>query len=88
MGEVQASLLHPQIPAIPGFEGITYYRPAKRAGGDYFDVFPVPEGQWGVLIADISGHGAAAAVVMAMTHAILQIAASKAPAASILKYLN
>ncbi len=88
VGEVQASLLPVQIPAIPGFEGATHYQPTKRAGGDYFDVFPLPEGQWGVLVADVSGHGASAAVVMAMTHAMLQIAASKTPVASILKYLN
>ena len=88
VGEVQTSLLPAQIPAIPGFEGATHYRPAKRAGGDYFDVFALPEGQWGVLVADVSGHGASAAVVMAMTHAMLRIAASKTPAVSVLKYLN
>ena len=88
VGEAQASLLPVQIPAIPGFEGATHYQPAKRAGGDYFDVFALPEGQWGVLVADVSGHGASAAVVMAMTHAMLRIAASKVPAASVLKYLN
>lgn len=88
VGEVQASLLPAQIPAIPGFESATHYQPAKRAGGDYFDVFALPEGQWGVLVADVSGHGASAAVVMAMTHAMLRIAATKVPAVSVLKYLN
>jgi hypothetical protein len=88
VGKAQTSLLPVQIPAIPGFEGATHYQPAKRAGGDYFDVFPLPEGQWGVLVADVSGHGASAAVVMAMTHAMLQVAACKIPAASVLKYLN
>ncbi len=88
VGEVQASLLPTQIPVIPGFEGATHYKPAKRAGGDYFNVFPLPEDHWGVLVADVSGHGASAAVVMAMTHAMLQIAAEKTPPAHVLKYLN
>ena len=88
VGEAQASMLPAEIPAIPGFEGATHYQPAKRAGGDYFDVFAVPDGHWGVVVADVSGHGAPAAVVMAMTHAMLQIAGSKVPAGAVLKYLN
>ena len=88
VGEVQISLLPTRVPDMPGFEGVTHYRPAKRAGGDYFDFFPLPDGQWGVLVADVSGHGAPAAVVMAMTHVILHLTPQKAPPEYVLSRLN
>ena len=40
------------------------------AGGDYYDFFPRPDGKWGILIADVSGHGTPAAVLMAVTHSL------------------
>ena len=88
VGDVQVSLLPARVPDIPGFEGATHYRPARRAGGDYFDLIALPDGQWGVLVADVSGHGAPAAVVMAMTHVILHLASQKTPAAHVLQYLG
>ena len=42
----------------------------SRAGGDYYDFFPLPNDRLGVLIADASGHGAPAAVLMAVAHSI------------------
>ena len=47
-----------------------HYQTAKRAGGDYYDFFPLPNDRLGVLIADASGHGAPAAVLMAVAHSI------------------
>jgi len=68
---VQQSLLPNALPRIPGFDIATSYLTSDAAGGDYFDFFPLPNGEMGILIADVSGHGPAAATVMAMLHAIL-----------------
>jgi sigma-B regulation protein RsbU (phosphoserine phosphatase) len=70
VADVQRSLLPKQLPRIPGLELTAHYETASRAGGDYYDFFPLTGGRWGILIADASGHGAPAAVLMAMTHTI------------------
>lgn len=71
IARVQQSLLPARIPSIPGLEISTSYLTSDAAGGDYYDFFPMHDGRWGILIADVSGHGAAAATVMAMLHAIV-----------------
>lgn len=71
VGELQGSLLPQRLPEIPGCNLAAYYQPSKRAGGDYYDFFPLPDGRWGFLIADVSGHGTPAAVLMAVTHALV-----------------
>ncbi len=71
VGEIQRTLLPPRLPDIPGVSIATSYRPAARAGGDYYDFFELSEGRWGILIADVSGHGPPAAVVMAMLRTML-----------------
>lgn len=71
VARVQQSLLPGVHPAIPGVKIATSYLPSDLAGGDYYDFFEMPDGQWGFLIADASGHGVGAATVMAMLHAIL-----------------
>jgi sigma-B regulation protein RsbU (phosphoserine phosphatase) len=60
-----------------------HYQTSKRAGGDYYDFFPLPDGQWGLLIADVSGHGTPAAVIMAVTHSIAHTAHRSAHAAQL-----
>lgn len=89
VGEIQRSLLPERLPAIPGFELAAYYRTSARAGGDYYDFFPLPRGCWGVFIADVSGHGTPAAVLMAITHAIAHAQpGTHTPPGALLDYLN
>ncbi len=71
IAKLQQALLPSSIPDIPGLEIATSYLTSDQAGGDYYDFFALPDGRWGILIADVSGHGPAAATVMAMLHAIL-----------------
>jgi sigma-B regulation protein RsbU (phosphoserine phosphatase) len=70
VAEIQRSLLPAQLPPIPTLDLAASYQTASRAGGDYYDFFPLSDGKWGILIADVSGHGTPAAVLMAVTHAI------------------
>lgn len=71
VARVQQSLLPAIHPTIAGLRIATSYLPSDLAGGDYYDFFELPDGRWGFLIADVSGHGVAAATIMAMLHAIL-----------------
>ncbi len=70
VADLQRSLLPAVLPDIPGVELGAYYNTARRAGGDYYDFFELPDGRWGWFIADVSGHGTPAAVVMAMMHSL------------------
>ncbi len=49
-----------------------FYQPSGRASGDYFDFFPVNKNVLRTVIADVSGHGARAAFVMAMVRALVR----------------
>ncbi|MCI0386979.1 PP2C family protein-serine/threonine phosphatase [Streptomyces sp. CNQ085] len=64
--DLQAGLLLPEPPAVPGAEVATCYRPAGEGldiGGDFYDVFPLGGGRWAFMIGDVCGRGAAAATV-------------------------
>ncbi|CAN5331534.1 hypothetical protein BH11PLA2_BH11PLA2_01640 [soil metagenome] len=74
IAELQESLLPAETPTLPQLELAAHYRTAHRAGGDYYDFFPQSDGSIGVLIADVSGHGTPAAVLMAITHSIAHAA--------------
>jgi len=71
VARVQQSLLPRRVPSVPGLLIATSYLTSDESGGDYYDFFRLADGRLGVLIADVAGHGAAAATVMAMLHAIL-----------------
>jgi sigma-B regulation protein RsbU (phosphoserine phosphatase) len=83
LARIQRALLPSKIPDIPGLKIATSYLTSDQAGGDYYDFFEFENGMWGILIADVSGHGAAAAAVMAMLHAILHAYRSTIDGASI-----
>lgn len=89
IAEIQRSLLPAAKPRVPGLDVAVHYRTAKRAGGDYYDFFPLPNDRLGVLIADASGHGAPAAVLMAVVHTIAhtRVEPPQRPA-EFLTYLN
>jgi sigma-B regulation protein RsbU (phosphoserine phosphatase) len=71
VGRMQRHLLPAELPRMEGLELGASYITCNRAGGDYYDVLPLPDGRWGLFMADVSGHGTPAAVVMAMLHTLL-----------------
>ncbi len=81
IAHIQRLLLPTSLPNIPNLETGAVYRTYDRAGGDYYDIFPIGTAstyatplnhpRWGVLIADVAGHGPSAAVVMAMLSTLL-----------------
>ena len=60
VADIQRSLLPSVLPNIPTLELAAHYETSMRAGGDYYDFFSLPDGKWGILVADVSGHGLAA----------------------------
>lgn len=74
VGQLQLQLLPQRPPPIPGYTWEIVYLTSSRAGGDYYDFFPLADGRTVVLVADASGHGASAAVLMAMTRVLLHTA--------------
>lgn len=73
VARIQRSLLPRQLPEIPRLKLAAFYQTARQAGGDYYDFFPLADGRWGILIADVSGHGTPAAVLMAVMHSIAHL---------------
>jgi sigma-B regulation protein RsbU (phosphoserine phosphatase) len=63
--QVQRSMLPEEPPEIPGFEIGTAYHPADNLGGDFYDFLRLPSYRNGFVIADVSGKGVAAAMIMA-----------------------
>ncbi|MEL7471812.1 MAG: PP2C family protein-serine/threonine phosphatase [Planctomycetota bacterium] len=85
---IQRALLPRSAPKIPGLRIASSYLTSEHAGGDYYDFFELSEGKWGVVIADVSGHGAAAATIMAILHTLLHGEAHDADPTRIMSYAN
>jgi sigma-B regulation protein RsbU (phosphoserine phosphatase) len=73
VADMQRSLLPTELPVCAGLDLATHYQTSRNAGGDYYDFFDLGEGRIGLLIADVSGHGTPAAVLMAILHAIAHL---------------
>lgn len=68
--EVQRSLLPQRLPQIRGIELAASSTPAREVGGDYYDVMPLGDDRYGILLADVSGKGLPAALVSTMVKGI------------------
>ncbi len=63
--EVQRGFLPSAAPSIPGYEFFEFYEPANQLGGDYYDYVELPGGRLAVVVADVSGKGISASLLMA-----------------------
>ena len=70
--EVQVALLPAADPVLEGYDIAGTNVPTWEIGGDYYDYLPQPDGRLGVAIADVSGKGVPAALIMATFRAALR----------------
>ncbi|MFG2826771.1 SpoIIE family protein phosphatase [Streptomyces sp. NPDC048434] len=76
--DLQAGLLPPELPRIPGADLAASYHPAGEGlevGGDFYDVFPLPDDRWAFMIGDVCGRGALAATTTGMVRHTARAAA-------------
>jgi hypothetical protein len=73
---IQESLLPTSMPDVPGISFAAISEPALEVGGDYYDVIPLSDTAFIVLIADVSGKGLPAALYMAELHGMVRIASA------------
>ncbi|MFI1762702.1 SpoIIE family protein phosphatase [Streptomyces sp. NPDC020800] len=76
--DLQAGLLPPELPRIPGVTLAASYHPAGEGldvGGDFYDVFPLSDDRWAFMIGDVSGRGAPAATTTGMVRHTARAAA-------------
>jgi sigma-B regulation protein RsbU (phosphoserine phosphatase) len=86
--EIQQSLFPPSYPAMPGFETSARSQSCYQVGGDSYDFIPLPGGRWALAIADVSGKGTPASILMASVHASLRALAGTAPPGVLMERLN
>lgn len=67
--ELQMKFLPQHPPKIDNWDFYSWYRPMEQVGGDYFDYLPLDDDRLGIIIADVVGHGVAAALLMAKVSA-------------------
>jgi serine phosphatase RsbU (regulator of sigma subunit)/anti-sigma regulatory factor (Ser/Thr protein kinase) len=74
-GQIQRMLLPVRLPQIPGLSLDAYYRAASRISGDLYDIFQIDKSNYCLLIADVSGKGVPASLVMSVVRTVIRIEA-------------
>jgi sigma-B regulation protein RsbU (phosphoserine phosphatase) len=86
--EIQESLFPRECPRLATLELAAESHPCHQVGGDYYDFFPLDGKRWAVAIADVSGKGTPASILMASVHASLRALAGSASPGAMLGRLN
>ena len=87
--DIQLSILPDVLPAVEGFNFGARILPARRVGGDFYDVFLIDETKTGVVIGDVADKGVPAALFMARAHALIMAEAdSSMSAGEVLQLAN
>lgn len=74
---LQQTLSPPMLPQVAGLEVVGHHQPFAReeVGGDFYDVFPLAEGRWGIFLGDVCGKGPEAAALTSLARYALRTAA-------------
>ena len=75
--EIQQDFLPSEMPAIPNWNIATCFYPAKEVSGDFYDVFDLPGGRLGLVIADIADKGVGSALYMALIRSLIRVFAEQ-----------
>ena len=87
--EIQGILLPSTAPEVPGYELSGVNIPARQVSGDYFDYIRMDPTRLGVVIADVSGKGVPASLIMAMCRSVLRSEAlNKTSPSEVLRRVN
>ena len=87
--EVQRGYLPHNPPKIAGYQLNDLYQPADKVGGDYYDYIELPDGRTAVILADVVGHGMAAALQTAQLSVAIRFSlAAKSDPAQAIEALN
>ena len=70
---IQRQILPRDVPTMKGLEVAARNRPTRQVGGDYFDFFPLSGGRLAFLVADVSGKGVPAALLVSTVHAAVHL---------------
>ena len=86
---IQLSLFPGQSPTIPRFAVNGLCLPCQEVGGDWYDYIPLQDGRLAVVLADVSGKGMGAALLMSSTRTVLRLVAeSGLPPGEVLSRVN
>ena len=70
---MQINFLPNQLLQLPSWETAAYFKPARQVAGDFYDVFQVPGGSIGLVVADVCDKGVGAALFMALFRSLIRI---------------
>jgi sigma-B regulation protein RsbU (phosphoserine phosphatase) len=71
--QIQKEFLPSQIPQIPDWDIATCFYPARQVSGDFYDVFMLPGGCMGLVIADVCDKGVGSALYMALFRSLIRV---------------
>ncbi len=77
--EVQQGFLPFALPHIDNFSTWAFYEPAGHVGGDFYDVVELPNGNFALMVADVSGKGVPAAMMMARASSEAKVGLASSP---------
>lgn len=87
--DIQEVILPRELPKLSGYSFSVHYKPQSESGGDYYDFIEVDRTHLGIVVADVTGHGVGAGMVMAMLRSSLRTFTNKKlDASKVLREVN